>query len=219
MVGILFENESLFNKLGIIKKPKDFNSCQLYTCNDFNFPFNYTVSNSNIFMHTILTQQLADANSNIIIFISEAEGIPKLFNITGIDAKIELPDNPTLIQFNDNSIMKVDIEIRFNSKESGVLYVCTALDIQLMLLMIPKDSANDYIKLNEIFNTKLNLILESEFNTFKFSGLEKADLGYAILNSFEKVADNLVYYAKTIAKTKENEYNKSSKENIGKNEV
>ena len=196
MVGFLFESENTFNNLNIIKKPDNFEICQIAFCTEYDYKFAYTVSNGNPYMHQILTQQLINEDSNIVVFLSEIEGLSNNCNITDIKSNIELPEEPKLVKLNSDLVLQGTIELNINSIESGIVYTCSALDSQLLLLKIPKNVIEAYMILNKILSDKINDILKSERDAYKKDG-DMIDLGYAMLDAFNKVTDKLVYFAKT----------------------
>ena len=197
MVGILLDNEKVFKHLEILSKRKEMDLCQIVDNKEFALPIKYSVSNGNQYMNMILLQQLIDEDCNIVIYISEMEGIPEVCNIIGVNYEKELlPEEPVFIRLNDERILPIEIELRFNNKDLGVIYTGVALDIQLLIIKIPKENQEiHYNTLNGILSEKLNSILISEARSFRDnSGI--LDLGLAILDSFDKVSDSLVYYAK-----------------------
>ena len=198
MVGILLDNEKVFKNLEVLSKRKELNLCQLEDNKDFGLGFKYVVSNGNQYMNMILLQQLINEDSNIVIYISEMKGIPKLSNIIGVKYDKELlPEEPIFIRLNDERLLPIEIELRFNNKDLGLIYTGVALDIQLLIIKIPDINQEIfYNSLNEILSKNLEAILVSEARKFRdSSGI--VDLGLAILDSFDKVSDSLVYYAKT----------------------
>ena len=66
-----------------------------------------------------------------------------------------------------------------------------------MIIKIPKENQDIHFNtLNRILSEKLDSILISEARNFRDnSGI--VDLGLAILDSFDRVSDSLIYYAKT----------------------
>lgn len=205
MVGILFDNEKVFKNLEVLSKKKEINFCQIEDSRDFDLPIKYSVSNGNQYMNLILLQQLINEDSNIVIYMSEMEGIPSLCNITGVRYEQGLlPDEPVFIRLNDERLLPIEIELRFNNRDLGIIYAGVALEIQLLIIKIPKDNQEiHYNELNSILAEKLNSILISEVRNFRDnSGI--IDLGLAILDSFDKVSDSLIYYAKMNNKLEDN---------------
>lgn len=198
MVGILIENEKIFKNLEILSKRKELNLCQLKDNKDFGVRFKYVVSNGNEYMDIILLQQLINEDCNIVIIISEMKGIPTLCNITGVNYKEELlPEEPIFIRLNDERILPIEKELRFKDKDLGLIYEGVVLDIQLLMIKIPDINQEIHFNtLNCILSEKLESILISEAKIYRDSS-GVIDLGLAILDSFNKVSDSLIYYAKT----------------------
>lgn len=199
MVGILLDNEKVFKNLEILSKKKETELCQIRDNKEFALPIKYVVSNGNQYMNMILLQQLINEENNIVIYISEMEGIPEICNITGVkyEEKELLPDEPVFIKLNDERILPIEIELRFNNRDLGLIYMGVALDIQLLIIKIPKENQDIHFNtLNRILSERLDSILISEARNFRDNS-EIVDLGLAILDSFDRVSDSLIYYAKT----------------------
>lgn len=204
MVGILLDNEKIFKNLEVLSKRKKLNLCQLEDNKDFGIRFKYVVSNGNQYMNMILFQQLINEDCNIVIYISEMKGIPKISNIIGVKYDRELlPGEPVFIRLNDNKLLPIEIELRFDNKDLGLIYTGVALDIQLLIIKIPDINQEIFYNfLNDILSKNLEAILISEAKTFRDnSGI--IDLGLAILDSFDRVSDSLTYYARTKNLSKE----------------
>lgn len=204
MVGILLDNEKIFKNLEVLSKRKELNLCQLEDNKDFGIGFKYVVSNGNQYMNMILFQQLINEDCNIVIYISEMKGIPKISNIIGVKYDRELlPGEPVFIRLNDNKLLPIEIELRFDNKDLGLIYTGVALDIQLLIIKIPDINQEIFYNfLNDILSKNLEAILISEAKTFRNnSGI--IDLGLAILDSFDRVSDSLTYYARTKNLSKE----------------
>lgn len=204
MVGILLDNEKIFKNLEVLSKRKELNLCQLEDNKDFGIGFKYVVSNGNQYMNMILFQQLINEDCNIVIYISEMKGIPKISNIIGVKYDRELlPGEPVFIRLNDNKLLPIEIELRFDNKDLGLIYTGVALDIQLLIIKIPDINQEIFYNfLNDILSKNLEAILISEAKTFRDnSGI--IDLGLAILDSFDRVSDSLTYYARTKNLSKE----------------
>ena len=197
MVGILIDNEKIFKNLEILSKRKNSNICQIEDNNEFDLKIKYSVSNGNQYMNMILLQQLINEGCNLILYISEMKEIPQICNIIKVNYEKELiPEEPNLIRLNDEWILPIEIELRFNNRDLGLIYTGVALDIQLLIIKIPKENqVFQYNLLNKILSEKLNAILISEARMYREnSGI--IDLGLAILDSFDRVSDSLIYYAK-----------------------
>lgn len=204
MVGILLDNEKIFKNLEVLSKRKELNLCQLEDNKDFGIGFKYVVSNGNQYMNMILFQQLINEDCNIVIYISEMKGIPKISNIIGVKYDRELlPGEPVFIRLNDDKLLPIEIELRFDNKDLGLIYTGVALDIQLLIIKIPDINQEIFYNfLNDILSKNLEAILISEAKTFRNnSGI--IDLGLAILDSFDRVSDSLTYYARTKNLSKE----------------
>lgn len=204
MVGILLDNEKIFKNLEVLSKRKELNLCQLEDNKDFGIGFKYVVSNGNQYMNMILFQQLINEDCNIVIYISEMKGIPKISNIIGVKYDRELlPGEPVFIRLNDDKLLPIEIELRFDNKDLGLIYTGVALDIQLLIIKIPDINQEIFYNfLNDILSKNLEAILISEAKTFRDnSGI--IDLGLAILDSFDRVSDSLTYYARTKNLSKE----------------
>lgn len=204
MVGILLDNEKIFKNLEVLSKRKKLNLCQLEDNKDFGIRFKYVVSNGNQYMNMILFQQLINEDCNIVIYISEMKGIPKISNIVGVKYDRELlPGEPVFIRLNDDKLLPIEIELRFDNKDLGLIYTGVALDIQLLIIKIPDINQEIFYNfLNDILSKNLEAILISEAKTFRDdSGI--IDLGLAILDSFDRVSDSLTYYARTKNLSKE----------------
>lgn len=198
MVGILLDNEKIFKNLEVISKKRETEICQIRDNKEFALQMKYVVSNGNQYMNMILLQQLINEESNIIIYISEMEGILEICNIIGVKYEKDLlPEEPVFIRLNDERILPIEIELRFNNRDLGLIYMGVALDIQLLIIKIPKENQDIHFNtLNRILSEKLDSILISEARNFRDnSGI--VDLGLAILDSFDRVSDSLIYYAKT----------------------
>lgn len=204
MVGILLDDEKIFKNLEVLSKRKKLNLCQLEDNKDFGIRFKYVVSNGNQYMNMILFQQLINEDCNIVIYISEMKGIPKISNIVGVKYDRELlPGEPVFIRLNDDKLLPIEIELRFDNKDLGLIYTGVALDIQLLIIKIPDINQEIFYNfLNDILSKNLEAILISEAKTFRDdSGI--IDLGLAILDSFDRVSDSLTYYARTKNLSKE----------------
>ena len=213
MVGILLDNEKVFRHLEILSKRKEINLCQIETSRNFDLPFKYAISNGNPYMNLIIFQQLVNEGCNLIIYISEMKGIPYLCNLVGVNYKDRelLPEEPTFIKLNDERVVPIEIELRFDNRDLGLIYAGVALDIQTLFIKIPEDNQEKHFNLlSSILAEKLNAILISEARAFRDnSGI--IDLGLAILDSFDKVSDSLVYYAKMKNQSEEKDGRKETK--------
>lgn len=154
---------------------------QIYT---YDYPFSFGCTFNNMFNAAAITQQLIDSGCTLIVYLSDCESFidDEVLNVMNFDCpKIDHSKKPKLVSFThektrDGKLQCVTdsqdiINKPFDTASAGVVNSCVLNDTQLLFLSIQhtKDKVPNYELLGEVLRDKLELILETDWNTYEES--------------------------------------------------